>query len=107
MREAAGRGGRRYYNGVRAAVTSTANAARRACRVRAGVAACLVVLPLLAAAQPAPGAAAPAPAPPGRRDPAASSPAAADAGPSSLLARGTMDLRWATPPEVALALLVV
>lgn len=103
MREAAGRGGRRYYNGVRAAVTSTANAARRACRVRAGIAACLVVLPLLAAAQPAPGAAAPASAPRGRRDPAASSPAAADTGPSSLLARGTMDLRWATPPDVALA----
>lgn len=29
--------------------------------------------------------------------------AAPDTGPTSLLARGTMDLRWSTPPEVALA----
>ena len=72
----AGRGGRRYYSGVRASVTPSGSGGRRACRWLAALVA--AVWPATAGAQ--------------------STGAAA-----SLLAGGTMDVRWATAPEIALS----
>lgn len=67
--------------------------------MRGAAALLLTLLPALVAAQPP--SRGPSPAPP-RAATRAASPAA-DTTPTSLLARGTMNLRWSTPPEVALA----